>query len=279
MADIALVTAEWTGSFVLDADPPGSHLICATAAGSYRIACPPEAGEQVTAPGALHLIADPAAPLTFRLLGHTRVCAVDVAPETLRRHAERLLDIDLRGTWRPRVLAPTDRRAGDLARLILGIADGSDASDTLAAHHLMRPLVAETLLTAVLLTTDHPWREKISRSLPSPRPRNIQQAADAIHSYPAHPWTTAELADMVRLSPRALQQGFRTHFLTTPTAYLRRIRLTHVHRELRTADPTLFTVEMIARRWGFHHMPRFAAYYRSQFGTQPHLTLADRPRG
>ncbi|AUG75863.1 AraC family transcriptional regulator [Kitasatospora sp. MMS16-BH015] len=276
LAGIALVKAEWTGSFTLEVGPVGTHLISATATGGYHITCRPRSAGHTTAPGTVHLIADPDEPLTVRLRDRALVCAVDVRPEVLRRHAEALLGTDLRGIWRPLDLAPTGPAAATLGALIISASGDSDRPGALVTHHLLRPLLAESLLTALLLATDHPWREHLDRPAPRPRSRSIQQAADALQADPAHPWTVAELAALVGLSARALQQGFRSQYLTTPTAYLRRVRLAQAHRDLCAAEPGLSTVEVVARRWGFRHLPRFAGYYHRQYGVHPHTTLQAR---
>jgi AraC-like DNA-binding protein len=60
---------------------------------------------------------------------------------------------------------------------------------------------------------------------------------------------------------------------TTPTAYLRRVRLDHAHQELVAADPAEQTVTGIAYRWGFPSPSRFAVYYRHVYGVLPGHTL------
>ncbi len=60
----------------------------------------------------------------------------------------------------------------------------------------------------------------------------------------------------------------------TPTAYLRRVRLDHAHRELvGAADGDGLTVTEVAYRWGFSSPSRFAERYRAAFGVAPSQTL------
>lgn len=73
---------------------------------------------------------------------------------------------------------------------------------------------------------------------------------------------------------RALQYAFRCHYDTTPTGYLRRVRLERAHRHGPAADPaTGATVREIARRWGWASPANFAAAYRKHFGVSPSHTL------
>ena len=76
------------------------------------------------------------------------------------------------------------------------------------------------------------------------------------------------------MTGRALQYAFRRYYGTTPTGYLRQIRLERAHAQLRAADPTDgTTVAAVARRWGWASSAQFAALYRQQFGVRPSHTL------
>jgi transcriptional regulator GlxA family with amidase domain len=61
--------------------------------------------------------------------------------------------------------------------------------------------------------------------------------------------------------------------------YLGRLRLAKAHEDLRDLDSSGRTVAEIANRWGFLHLGRFAAAYRTQYGNLPSHTLrrGDRP--
>jgi len=87
----------------------------------------------------------------------------------------------------------------------------------------------------------------------------------------------ADIAAAANVSLRAVQFAFRRHRDTTPMAYLRAVRLDHVHRELLAADPSGGdTVTHIAARWGFYNHSRFVVQYRRTFGVIPHHTLRNR---
>jgi transcriptional regulator GlxA family with amidase domain len=60
----------------------------------------------------------------------------------------------------------------------------------------------------------------------------------------------------------------------TPHEWARCLALHYVRERLKTADARLLTIEGIARDFGFHHMGRFAEYYRGLFGELPSATLA-----
>jgi AraC-like DNA-binding protein len=83
----------------------------------------------------------------------------------------------------------------------------------------------------------------------------------------------AELAAVAGTSTRALQYAFLRHRETTPSAFVRSVRLERAHRDLQAADPTTATVAGIARHWGFPHAGRFSADYRTAYGRAPSVTL------
>ncbi|GLY77748.1 helix-turn-helix transcriptional regulator [Actinoallomurus iriomotensis] len=118
--------------------------------------------------------------------------------------------------------------------------------------------------------------------VPAPAPRDradstpamLRRAIAFIDANADRDISVADMAEAARVTPRALQYAFRRHRGTTPTAYLRRVRLARAHEDLRRADPTRGdTVTAIAARWGFLHFGRFAAEYRRAYGQTPRTTL------
>lgn len=101
----------------------------------------------------------------------------------------------------------------------------------------------------------------------------IRRAVELLEDRPGEPWTTVGLATELHLSVRALQSGFRRELGTTPTAYLRLVRLRRAHATLRRADPADTTVQTVALGLGLLHLGRFAADYQLLFGEMPSETL------
>jgi AraC-like DNA-binding protein len=105
-------------------------------------------------------------------------------------------------------------------------------------------------------------------------PAAVRCAAAFIDAHAGQPITATEVAAAAGVAARALQYGFRRHYDTTLTAYMRQVRLEQAHRQLQAADPaTGATVAEIARRWGWASPASFAAAYRKQYGTPPSHTL------
>lgn len=103
----------------------------------------------------------------------------------------------------------------------------------------------------------------------------LRRALEFIHAHAHEEVTAARIANAACVTTRAVQLAFQRHLGTTPSAYLRKVRLDRAHRDLMAAsgnEPC--TVTQVATRWGFHHQGRFAAYYRQAFGQNPRQTLA-----
>ena len=82
-----------------------------------------------------------------------------------------------------------------------------------------------------------------------------------------------DLARVLGVPLRTLQENVRAVSGTTPTAILRDARLHHAHQLLEQADPTRTTVTRIAEQCGFTHLGRFSVDYRRGYGVTPIHTL------
>jgi AraC-like DNA-binding protein len=105
------------------------------------------------------------------------------------------------------------------------------------------------------------------------KPIQLRRAMSFINDSPHDDIGVREIAESVHLSPRAIQYLFRRHLDTTPTEYLRRVRLRGAHQDLLTGNTSTTTVSEIAAKWGFGHTGRFAVQYRQTYGLSPHVTL------
>jgi AraC-like DNA-binding protein len=136
---------------------------------------------------------------------------------------------------------------------------------------LVRAGALDTAAAAVLATfPSSATPERAGTALPAV----VRRTVEFIDAHAAEPLTLADIVAASGAGPRALQEAFRRHRGTTPTGYLRRVRLERAHRELQAADPGQgATVAAVAARWGFAHRGRFAAAYREAYGRAPQQTL------
>jgi AraC-like DNA-binding protein len=145
--------------------------------------------------------------------------------------------------------------------------------DGLAAVPAMSARLGHLMMAGLLISQPHNYSQDLARPQAVVASRPIRKAVEFIETRPAEIETVADIASMVGLSVRALDDGFRRFVGTPPMTYLRNLRITRAHEELLAADPYTTTATAVARKWGFGHYGRFAADYRRRFGHKPSETL------
>lgn len=130
----------------------------------------------------------------------------------------------------------------------------------------------EYLLTLLLHHHPHNYSEELFTTSKSPVPGIVRRAERFMADNCDTSITVSDVSAHLGLSLRSLQSGFRQWRNTTPNAYLRHIRLQRVRDEFLRPDSDA-SVTAIAMRYGFAHLGRFSAQYRSAFGEAPSQTL------
>jgi AraC-like DNA-binding protein len=143
---------------------------------------------------------------------------------------------------------------------------------------LQQPLIAAAAgpLLATALLECYPSNLTAEHDLLSDPavPDALKDAVAFIHRHAADDVGVNDIAAAVHLTSRAVQYLFRQQLDTTPTEYLRRVRLHRAHHDLLAGDRSAMSVTEVAQRWGFLHTGRFAALYRQTYGHSPHTTLS-----
>ncbi len=153
-------------------------------------------------------------------------------------------------------------------RFVESLSDQMDGPRCLLHNDLVASQILSAVTTAFVLAVVPDDAEGTAAT----RPRIVKRVIDALHDDPAHAWTAAEMAEKAGVSVRRLQEGFRQYVDRSPTEYLTDIRLVRARDDLHAAGPG-DTVAAVALRWGFAHSGRFAAAYRTRFGTSPSAAL------
>lgn len=102
----------------------------------------------------------------------------------------------------------------------------------------------------------------------TPVPASLAIAVAFIYTHAADSLSAGTIASVADLSMWESQQQFIAHFGVAPMQYVRQLRLEGVRAELGPST-TGTDVEIIARRWGFAHLGRFADTYIDHFGKDP----------
>ncbi len=220
------------------------------------------------------VVADPDRPYEGRI-SDSSMNLITLAPEQLARAAGIPRGSEP-GPLRFESFTPVSETASQHWRLVLAhVKAVAETTPDVFTEPLVRDSLVQLLHTATLTTFANSY-------LPIPNLYDrrdataavVQRAIGYLESNAQLPITVGDVAMHCRVSVRTLQYAFRTQLAMSPMAYLRRIRLDGVHRDLITADfSTGATVTAIASRWGFYNQGKFAEYYRSAYGRLPSQTL------
>jgi AraC-like DNA-binding protein len=230
-------------------------------------------GRHVTRPGAAAVFDPEGAMAIDEMTAGTHAVGMTITTAAVQAH----LDLALGHPAAHRIRFGPDMNVSDgygasWLRLLRATFTGSAPGDPLTAHPVVGPLLVETLITGMLLATDHPHRETLVSAPPlRPPPQSVKTAVEAIRERPSNPFTVAALAATAGVDVRTLQAGFRDRVGMSVLQYLRHVRIGAAHDDMARADPADpdATVSSIARRYGFTDVRRFAGLYAARYGTAP----------
>jgi AraC-like DNA-binding protein len=158
--------------------------------------------------------------------------------------------------------------------LLRALAADLDGAGLTVAHPAARAQAESLVMAQLLLAHRHSSTEALFRSAAQVGSKTVRRARALIEDHATEALTVADVAEAVGVSVRALQDGFRRHLGTTPTAYLRDARLARARALLVQADPTTTSVAEVASSCGFNHLGRFASAYRRRYAEPPSATLS-----
>jgi AraC-like DNA-binding protein len=130
----------------------------------------------------------------------------------------------------------------------------------------------ELLINTLLFAQRHNYSEALHADTPV-QPRHLRRVEEHVLDDPGAPHTLASMAAQAGVGVRSLQTSFQRYRGTTPTAFVRSLRLQKA-RELLSAPAGSGTVTDIALDVGYTHLGRFAIDYKKRFGESPSQTLA-----
>lgn len=140
----------------------------------------------------------------------------------------------------------------------------------------MSPLAAsqagQLLMSTLLFHQPHNYSELLNTPVERVAPRLVRDAEGFLEAHAGQSITTEDLARHLKISSRSVYFAFRRHLGTTPMERLKDIRLGRVRADLLAAREDT-TVTNVAMAWGFTHLGKFAAEYRTRFGELPSETL------
>ncbi len=159
--------------------------------------------------------------------------------------------------------------------LIQHIAAELTQNDAVARSKLVSAQLEQTLLMLILCGASHSYSDALQAADKSVCPKHVMKAYQYMVANARQNITIEDLTRVAGVSGRALYEGFRRFKGAAPMACLRAIRMQAIHKELLAGDAS-DDVTLIAQRWGFFHLGRFASNYQRIFGEKPSQTLRRR---
>jgi AraC-like DNA-binding protein len=180
-----------------------------------------------------------------------------------------LLEIPLNG--RLELLPVVDLSHADgqvIGSLVQTIVTGMRDNGPLLRSPVAMSNLTNALADLVVRSVPHRFSHLLGRRPASIAPWHVRDAINFMHANIGRPIAMSMVAEAVGVSARALDTGFRAFRETTPSAYLRAIRLRAAREDL--LDPSnRESVKEICLKWGFFHFGRFSAVYREIYGEKP----------
>lgn len=162
-----------------------------------------------------------------------------------------------------------------LAQHVLMAAASLDEADSALLHPMTMGAFEQFIMTALLLSHPHNYRDALRRLERPIAPRDVRRAIDYIEAHLDQAVTVADLVTATGVAGRTLFMHFKNFKGVSPMRYLRNARLCQAREALRRADPEASVTE-IAISFGFTHLGRFSVAYRRHFGESPSQTLKRR---
>ncbi|MDF3834858.1 helix-turn-helix domain-containing protein, partial [Cupriavidus basilensis] len=210
-------------------------------------------------------------PLAMRTPPALDLLGVTLPMPALQRALEREGDAGLITRLPP---ATEVRRAAseEFRAAMLAVLAATAAQSEVFNQRFVESAMRDALLMAVVSLLAHDRGDAL---LPTPpaRRRLVAQAYEMVRAAPDAPWSVLILCERLGVSRRTLQYSFNEVTGLAPLEFVRALRMNGVRQALRSrqaSEPAL--VGAVAARWGFNHLPRFAAQYRAFFGELPSAT-------
>lgn len=162
-----------------------------------------------------------------------------------------------------------------LARYVHMAINDLDDTASLLSSPLAVSAFEQFIIAGLLLSQPHNLSAALQRHEKHIAPRAVRRALDYIEANLDRAITIADIVDATGVAGRTLFKHFRDFKGVSPMRYLRNARFEQARHALLRAEPEQ-GVTVIAMRFGFVHMGRFAVEYRTRFGESPSQTIRHR---
>jgi AraC-like DNA-binding protein len=159
--------------------------------------------------------------------------------------------------------------------LVAHICHVSATAPAALASEGVRKQYSRTLMEIMLSAAPHTHSDTLNEPVERAAAWHVGRARDYVHDHLSEDISVTDLAALVGVTPRTLQNGFRKAFNLTPAEYIRRARVNALHRALLEADAGAGVTNLMMNV-GIVNFGRYAQYYREQIGVSPSRTLREK---
>jgi len=232
------------------------------------------ADQTINASPVMAVIGQPNAPMTLECPADAAHVVVRIERDALETHLSRLLGrtVDRPIEFEPRFdLSTSSASRWNFAVQMLH-AELYEADSLLYSGRGLGP-IEEFLMSALLYCQPSSYSDYLTNPA-APASQRVISAIDFIEQRLSTDLAVSQIANAMQVSVRTLQNQFRDELNQSPTRFIQNRRLERARSDLADASSASgATVTDIASRWGFSHLGRFAATYKSRFGESPSQTL------
>ena len=158
-------------------------------------------------------------------------------------------------------------RFADFFRREVENQSGLEYSSSIASE------LQNTLLTMLVYILNSDGDSNTKRLAECARPPYIKRVEKYIEQHLHDSLSISDIVEATNVNARTLFHAFKRYHGITPMAYMKMKRLNNAHKILLAAEPDSTTVTEVATDWGFYHLGRFSADYKSVFKELPSETL------
>lgn len=132
--------------------------------------------------------------------------------------------------------------------------------------------IEASLVRGLILAQKSNYTDEIHQCLIGKLPSFLLKAKDFIHLNAREDIRLEDIEHAAGVSRFKLFDGFRKHMGMSPMAYLKKLRLSEVRRQLLDGGRGT-NISTVATEWGFNHLGRFASEYKKLFNEVPSATI------
>ncbi|WP_300533068.1 AraC family transcriptional regulator [uncultured Mameliella sp.] len=230
------------------------------------------AGDVETGPG-LGSVLNPHRHASMRWREGCSQLLLQINAQQLNRVAERLVGRPLSG----QVIFQTavDQRMSEVDKWVQKLRTCFSLAEKEAVYAKgnlhTQALVEEQLIEGFLLCQPSDVSGLLMQENEQAENVHVRRAMQYIHRNLGDVITVGDIAEVLQISPRSLQLGFKAELGVTPKQYLREARLRRAHALLKSGSGDGMIGD-ICEQVGFGHFGRFSVEYKRRYGESPHET-------